>query len=321
MGAEDAPPPPTPPGLRERRGPCGSCHRTAPHSRVPLRDRPPRTAFPRGGPWALPGRARAGACPASAPPADHAPVTPTSPPLPRSASRAVRAAGCQCPVAPPPGTVELGPPFAWEFCGHPGSAVTSQRAGPAAAMVAKDYPFYLTVKRANCSLEVAPASGPAKDAEVGPPLPCALRASSPLASHCPRARPTLSPTPTVCLRLSHRLCVSVSPCPWSSALSLWSPSPPLLWARRAASLPLPTLRPAGLPPAHLMSGPTEGFLLYGQAQVSGKSPPLSLGFLCLRLGSSGRLESPQHISAVRLGLVAVWQQRRDLAPLLVTCGQ
>ncbi|KAK2503154.1 hypothetical protein MC885_016181 [Smutsia gigantea] len=32
-------------------------------------------------------------------------------------------------------------------------------------MVAKDYPFYLTVKRANCSLEVAPASSPAKDAE------------------------------------------------------------------------------------------------------------------------------------------------------------
>lgn len=68
---------------------------------------------------------------------------------------------------PPPGTVELGPPFAREFCGRIGSAVTSQRAGPAAAMVAKDYPFYLTVKRANCSLEVPPASSPAKDAEVG----------------------------------------------------------------------------------------------------------------------------------------------------------
>lgn len=40
-------------------------------------------------------------------------------------------------------------------------------------MVAKDYPFYLTVKRANCSLEVPPASSPAKDAEVGtsPPGP------------------------------------------------------------------------------------------------------------------------------------------------------
>ena len=61
--------------------------------------------------------------------------------------------------------MELGPPFAWEFCGRIGSAVTSQRAGPAAAMVAKDYPFYLTVKRANCSLEVPPASSPAKDAE------------------------------------------------------------------------------------------------------------------------------------------------------------
>lgn len=34
-------------------------------------------------------------------------------------------------------------------------------------MVAKDYPFYLTVKRANCSLELTPASSPAKDAEVG----------------------------------------------------------------------------------------------------------------------------------------------------------
>ncbi|XP_042785646.1 rho guanine nucleotide exchange factor 3 isoform X6 [Panthera leo] len=32
-------------------------------------------------------------------------------------------------------------------------------------MVAKDYPFYLTVKRANCSLEVPPASSPVKDAE------------------------------------------------------------------------------------------------------------------------------------------------------------
>ncbi|XP_023582208.1 rho guanine nucleotide exchange factor 3 [Trichechus manatus latirostris] len=32
-------------------------------------------------------------------------------------------------------------------------------------MVAKDYPFYLTVKRANCSLEVPPASSAAKDAE------------------------------------------------------------------------------------------------------------------------------------------------------------
>lgn len=67
---------------------------------------------------------------------------------------------------PPPSTAALGPPFAWEFCGRLGSAVTSQRAGPAAAMVAKDYPFYLTVKRANSSLEVPPASSPAKDAEV-----------------------------------------------------------------------------------------------------------------------------------------------------------
>lgn len=33
-------------------------------------------------------------------------------------------------------------------------------------MVAKDYPFYLTVKRANCSLEAPLGSGAAKD-EVG----------------------------------------------------------------------------------------------------------------------------------------------------------
>ncbi|EPQ09084.1 Rho guanine nucleotide exchange factor 3 [Myotis brandtii] len=33
-------------------------------------------------------------------------------------------------------------------------------------MVAKDYPFYLSVKRANCSLEMPPASSPAKDAEL-----------------------------------------------------------------------------------------------------------------------------------------------------------
>lgn len=33
-------------------------------------------------------------------------------------------------------------------------------------MVAKDYPFYLTVKRANCSLEAPLGSGVAKD-EVG----------------------------------------------------------------------------------------------------------------------------------------------------------
>lgn len=85
---------------------------------------------------------------------------------PASAPRGLEA-GCPCSVSLPPAAVELGSPFAWEFCSRLGSAVTSQRAGPAAAMVAKDYPFYLTVKRANCSLEVSPGSGAAKDAEVG----------------------------------------------------------------------------------------------------------------------------------------------------------
>lgn len=101
------------------------------------------------------------ACPAAAPP-----------PCSRCAQVGSRLARSRLSVSaspPLPGTVELGTPFAWEFCGRLGSAVTSQRAGPAAAMVAKDYPFYLTVKRANCSLEVPPASSPAKDAEVGPP--------------------------------------------------------------------------------------------------------------------------------------------------------
>lgn len=66
----------------------------------------------------------------------------------------------------PASTVELGPSFTRDFCCRLGSAVTSQRAGPAAAMVAKDYPYYLTVKRANCSLEAPLGSGAAKD-EVG----------------------------------------------------------------------------------------------------------------------------------------------------------
>lgn len=77
------------------------------------------------------------------------------------------------------GIVELGPSFTRDFCCRLGSAVTSQRAGPAAAMVAKDYPFYLTVKRANCSLEAPLGSGVAKD-EVGRALHTpAPRASPP----------------------------------------------------------------------------------------------------------------------------------------------
>lgn len=60
-------------------------------------------------------------------------------------------------------------------------------------MVAKDYPFYLTVKRANCSLEAPLGSGAAKD-EVGralhhlhlpaPPPPYPVYRS--LSCHLPR---------------------------------------------------------------------------------------------------------------------------------------
>lgn len=46
------------------------------------------------------------------------------------------------------------------------SAVTPETASRAAAMVAKDYPFYLSVKRANCALDVEAASSPAKETEV-----------------------------------------------------------------------------------------------------------------------------------------------------------
>lgn len=104
----------------------------------------------------------------------------------------------------PPGTVELGPPFAREFCGRLGSAVTSQRAGPAATMVAKDYPFYLTVKRANCSLEVPPASSPAKDAEVGPPpgpLRIRVRLSVPLSRSISHSLGSLAVSVSQCLHL------------------------------------------------------------------------------------------------------------------------
>lgn len=103
----------------------------------------------------------------------------------------------------PPGTVELGPPFAWEFCSRLGSAVTSQRAGPAATMVAKDYPFYLTVKRANCSLEVPPASSPVKDAEVGsPPGPLWVHLSVPLSVSISQSLGSLSVSVSLCLHLS-----------------------------------------------------------------------------------------------------------------------
>lgn len=69
-------------------------------------------------------------------------------------------------------------------------------------MVAKDYPFYLTVKRANCSLEVPPTSNPAKDAEVEPPpgpvrvRPSCLSFSISLCPFCVTA------SPSTCLILS-----------------------------------------------------------------------------------------------------------------------
>lgn len=67
-------------------------------------------------------------------------------------------------------------------------------------MVAKDYPFYLSVKRANCSLELPPASSPAKDAEVGRcvPLP-GSRSSSPVsrALCLPRRRCLGRPCPAL----------------------------------------------------------------------------------------------------------------------------
>lgn len=44
--------------------------------------------------------------------------------------------------------------------------MTPETASRAAAMVAKDYPFYLSVKRANCALDVEAASSPAKETEV-----------------------------------------------------------------------------------------------------------------------------------------------------------
>lgn len=141
---------------------------------------PPPEALLRGGAWGsrdTPAPPTRWACPALAPP----PPAGARGWVPSGEKPAV-----SLRVAAAPGTVELGPPFAWEFCSRFGSAVTPQRAGPAAAMVAKDYPFYLSVKRANCSLEVPPASSPAKDAEVGAPpglsgpAPCHSRPLFPL---------------------------------------------------------------------------------------------------------------------------------------------
>lgn len=84
-----------------------------------------------------------------------------------------RPAACRCSPAPGHalgalgGTrqpARLGPVLAvWT---RTESAVTPETASRAAAMVAKDYPFYLTVKRANCALDVEAASSPAKETEV-----------------------------------------------------------------------------------------------------------------------------------------------------------
>lgn len=150
-------------------------------------------------------------------------------------------------VAAAPGTVELGPPFAWEFCTRIGSAVTPQRTGPAAAMVAKDYPFYLSVKRANCSLEVPPASSPAKDAEVGAP-----RGFSGLA-RCPCLFPlsTLSISHTYAPGSS--LTVSLPNAPCGSSLRHLLPVPvpvPVPLHREQQPLALPLL-PQPLLPARL----------------------------------------------------------------------
>lgn len=56
--------------------------------------------------------------------------------------------------------------FVFTVCTRTGSAVTPETAPPAATMVAKDYPFYLSVKRANCALEVQTVTSPAKETEV-----------------------------------------------------------------------------------------------------------------------------------------------------------
>ncbi|XP_053152305.1 rho guanine nucleotide exchange factor 3 isoform X4 [Hemicordylus capensis] len=55
--------------------------------------------------------------------------------------------------------------FAITFSAPTEPAVTSKTAVPSATMVAKDYPFYLTVKRANCGLEVQTASISARETE------------------------------------------------------------------------------------------------------------------------------------------------------------
>lgn len=147
-------------------------------------------------------------------------------------------------------TVELGPSFTRDFCCRLGSAVTSQRAGPAAAMVAKDYPFYLTVKRANCSLEAPLGSGAAKD-EVGraPPGSSVALPWVPLAFF-------LSPLRAAFLQIATARLFSGSPLPALGNCSS-SPLPP-----QRSQNPRLSLEPAKTPtyPCPV-----------GKAQVSAKS--------------------------------------------------
>ena len=179
--------------------------------------------------------------------------------------------------------------------------MTSQRAGPAAAMVAKDYPFYLTVKRANCSLEVPPASSPAKDAEVGPPpgpLWASLTLSTPSLCHC-------FPSLTLCvplslsLSISHTLCFPVFIS--NSCLYLIASLPPPLYGSKERHLLCPHLfAPTSLlHPAELTdcrSTPQRDFLIVHQwAQSSGKSYPLKAQVSSCRRFGGGQgniLEDP-----------------------------
>lgn len=142
------------------------------------------------------------------------------------------------------GIVELGSSFTRDFCCRLGSAVTSQRAGPAAAMVAKDYPFYLTVKRANCSLEAPLGSGAAKD-EVGR----ALHTPAPPGSAAASRR-----VPARSLHLPRVLPLQVFPPP---SFSVGPLSPGLSLRPRASGTQNPSLclEPAETPTADLLGRP------------------------------------------------------------------
>lgn len=125
---------------------------------------PPRPAAPGGG-----GEQRCGAparrgAPESAVPAGR----------PSSAACERRSSRGSCAPQPQSGDLRLQScrggearlSFVFTFCARTESAVTPEAAPPAATMVAKDYPFYLSVKRANCALEVQTVTSPAKETEV-----------------------------------------------------------------------------------------------------------------------------------------------------------